>query len=1444
MEISGILTKQGQKMKTWRRRHFELHDNRLCYYLYDGGPMKGEFLIDENTTVQISNLKRHGFSLVQRNGKTLNMFADNAIDKERWMNTCLKIVNRLKSTKAVEKPLSTIFEMKDPVHKVQQDDYSQIFVHIIQANDLAPKGSTDTYAKVRVDAEYAATRIVKKELSPVWDEHFEFLWTSDLRFVRIEVWSDDPMHSSRDNFLGVVYIPILSLQPNSITSHWYKLGKRSARSNVSGEIKVSVSCNRAPDPYVLNVLRDIQKIPELQTKANDLLRFENFQSHGKKSPDDQPAEAPFDGEEFDLFPALMPPPETEFSEDLSLRVTFKPTLDKSTSASVEGILLLTNYRVIFVSHSRIAFAEESVADFQSNGMSEEFTCSIPLAMIVNLNLQAHYDTNSCQNEDAITITTNDSRVTNSLPSVTHSLSSQVFAFIFHGSRSQHVTHSNFNPEHANDVIGRRAISMESAPMNDNSRSALNSSESSRFLSLDRSFSSSSLTKGFLSRFRQEIRRNESFGDELGYLEGKSSVEGPPSQRIYARILWKVTNDLIPPVLLSFSPSVLLSYHAVLTHVSGPQVINRSVEIHYYQKMHCDLIRLINLQEDEIAMRANNSLMTVSSLGADESITFPTEFEEKKDEVNAVTKPSSAVLSNQSHSSLLTLPPRIRSLLSHNLSFGWNIYDPIAEFGRMGIPDALWRVTRINENYSICSTYPALLVVPEAIDDEQLSQASLFRSRGRFPALSWRHPHNFCSLTRCSQPLVGLGQNRSYYDELLLEAINQAGASPLGDDLINLSSTPSPESTSLLSKSKSTQLSTNHLGDVKRPLVIIDARPKINAQANQAAGKGYELGKGYENCRVLFMGIANIHVMRKSIDALEELCCKWPGGDDPSWHKNVESTGWLSHVSRVLLASVRIVHCIALEEYSVLVHCSDGWDRTAQLTSLPMLMMDPFYRTYQGFMILIEKEWFSFGHKFSDRLGWSEGGWHDEERSPVFHQFLDCVFQCLHQNPNIFEFNENLLLFLATHTLSGWFGNIFANSEKERLSSSSSSSHLPSCTLSLWTYLLAKRNEFFNPHYQLWPHVWIPNSQPRRVIIWKQWFLRWHHQIWELSWKKKNEDFSEISAAEALAPPRWMDDEAVKECCGCYRQFNFIRRRHHCRACGKIFCENCVRQLRIVLTISETTPVRCCNECVAIMDIQDTNTDHKAFSSNSSSSYSSFAKTASLVHKRVGRPSAFSIDSEQYSLPPGKRSSLKFPYSRPSISFDQYHPKHTAELVVSSSLTQEEELEQQQQQQGEGEEEDTYSEVCSEVTPNSSPQQSPRSQSHSPSSRSSSSPKASSALASSSFSRRKGTSFPFDQQSYDVTNPSLHHQPLPQDSMPSDDDSQSSSNSRRYSTKIPSSPTAASSSADRPRSTSYAPSNSSTTLALRTSMRYEKIKPNSNPLALNLASKSRTKKTDR
>ena len=483
--------------------------------------------------------------------------------------------------------------------------------------------------------------------------------------------------------------------------------------------------------------------------------------------------------------------------------------------------------------------------------------------------------------------------------------------------------------------------------------------------------------------------------------------------------------------------------------------------------------------------------------------------------------------------LKSLPPSLRTSYCNCFKDGWTVYNPRKEFQRMNIPDDNWRITEANNSYELCDTYPALLAVPVAMNDTKLGLAALFRSRGRLPVLSWRHPQNFCSITRSSQPLVGMQKRQSAEDEALLLAINQAAKGPTEQF-------QSPQ-----------QPRKNFRGAIMSPFVVFDARPKLNATANQAAGKGYEMSFAYKNCHCLFMNIDNIHVMRKSLDALEEHC-RTPVSEDPHWYSQIEGSGWLVHVNRVLVAAVRIVHSICKEQLSLLVHCSDGWDRTAQLTSLSMLMMDPYYRTYYGFQVLIEKEWLSFGHKFGDRLGWSEAGWSSQERSPVFMQFLDCVHQLLHQNPTIFEFNEELLVFIMHQTQSAWFGNFLLNSEKDR-----KTLRLADRTVSLWSYVQMNFSRFGNPHYAPSSSaVWIPVTSIRKTVLWDKWFLKWHDTVWKNDWNRKNEDFSQLEGMEGV-PSDMTANSHMLECFQCQSKFSLFLRRNPCFNCKNVFCENCL-----------------------------------------------------------------------------------------------------------------------------------------------------------------------------------------------------------------------------------------------------------------------------------------------
>lgn len=190
-------------------------------------------------------------------------------------------------------------------------------------------------------------------------------------------------------------------------------------------------------------------------------------------------------------------------------------------------------------------------------------------------------------------------------------------------------------------------------------------------------------------------------------------------------------------------------------------------------------------------------------------------------------------------------------------------------------------------------------------------------------------------------------------------------------------------------------------------MIIDARSYASAVTNRARGGGCECTEYYTEADIDFMNLGNIHTIRKSFHQLRQLCASPP--DNHNWLSGLERSLWLQHLAMLLSAAVTVCSAMEVHGRPVLVHCSDGWDRTPQILATSQLCLDPFYRTVEGFRILVEREWLGFGHKFADRCGHGPGSDEPNERCPVFLQWLDVVHQIHRQFPCSFEFSMGFLV---------------------------------------------------------------------------------------------------------------------------------------------------------------------------------------------------------------------------------------------------------------------------------------------------------------------------------------------------------------------------------------------------------------------------------------------------
>eukprot|EP00756_Hemistasia_phaeocysticola_P067382 Hpha_TRINITY_DN9930_c0_g1::TRINITY_DN9930_c0_g1_i1::g.140604::m.140604 len=369
------------------------------------------------------------------------------------------------------------------------------------------------------------------------------------------------------------------------------------------------------------------------------------------------------------------------------------------------------------------------------------------------------------------------------------------------------------------------------------------------------------------------------------------------------------------------------------------------------------------------------------------------------------------------------------------------YNPSVELARLekGTKECQFKLSRCNAGYKICATYPEEVILPTKLLDELVRDNAKFRSKSRFPMVSWFNPATGACIARSSQPATGVAgkvaemtQNIAGRMAKIVGKKDSGESSPRFERLMD-----HDEGDSSIIGLFAAQRSRVTSGGREVKLSIADARPAVNAGANTLRGGGTE-GSAFSECELTFLNIENIHAMRKALAEFRK-CMTQPQGEagKAAWSAYSErlqggKCSWFGHLELILQGALFCAKRVLGGE-SVVVHCSDGWDRTSQLVALANVLLDPYFRTIEGFVVCVEKDWLQPGHKFADRNGLHDDNLrHPDEESPVFLQFLECLAHLADRYPRAFEYTPAFLGFVLDESYSGDNINFLCNNISDRL----------------------------------------------------------------------------------------------------------------------------------------------------------------------------------------------------------------------------------------------------------------------------------------------------------------------------------------------------------------------------------------------------------------------------
>lgn len=257
----------------------------------------------------------------------------------------------------------------------------------------------------------------------------------------------------------------------------------------------------------------------------------------------------------------------------------------------------------------------------------------------------------------------------------------------------------------------------------------------------------------------------------------------------------------------------------------------------------------------------------------------------------------------------------------------------------------WVVADVNKDYKLCDSYSQRLILPNNSSLKNcITHAKNFRDQQRFPIVSYINKNSNLIL-RSSQPMTGIMNKTNSQDEFLIRGYL-----------------------------KSVDRRDNN------KFIIVDCRPIKNVYAQK-----YILGGGTENIqnyqftdlsskdicisKAYFLGFPNVHILSDQYNCMVDYYVL--GKNQQKDEISPLSFDWYLNIENVLKELDYLLKEYLLNGSHLLIHCTHGWDRTSLTTSLLMICSDPYYRTIEGFLVLVQLEWLNYGFRFAERFDVNE-----------------------------------------------------------------------------------------------------------------------------------------------------------------------------------------------------------------------------------------------------------------------------------------------------------------------------------------------------------------------------------------------------------------------------------------------------------------------------------------